>query len=98
LDAWNFIKEGDKVIIETMLDKVIGGDKKALNKLKRQAKNNNAEIFQDSIFPKIFENIAQECYTEQVGAFTKLFQNKEFYNAIMLAIGNEAYRELRNER
>lgn len=91
------ITEGDKVIVETMMDKVVGGDKKLRNKLKKQAKNNNAEIFQDSIFPKIFKDVANECYMEQMEAFTKLFENQEFYNAIMAEIGREAYRELRNQ-
>ena len=89
--------EGDRVIVETMLDKVITTDKKMRNKLKRQAKNNNAEIFQDSIFPKIFKDIANECYTEQVEAFSKLFANQEYYNTIMDEMGKVAYRELRNE-
>jgi len=89
--------EGDKVIVETMYDKIIAGDKKLRDKLKRQAKNNNAEIFQDSIFPKIFKDIANECYMEQMDAFTKLFENRDFYNAIMAEIGREAYRELRNQ-
>lgn len=91
------ITEGDKVIVETMMDKVVGGNKKVYNKLKKQAKNNNAEIFQDSIFPLIFKNIANECYMEQMDAFTKLFENQEFYNAIMAEIGRETYRELRNQ-
>ncbi|WP_026395905.1 hypothetical protein [Acetobacterium malicum] len=67
------------------------------NKLRKQAKSNNSEIFQDSIFPYIFKDIANECYTEQMGAFTKLFENQEFYNTIMNEIGREAYRELRNK-
>ena len=70
---------------------------KLRDKLKRQAKNNNAEIFQDSIFPKIFKDIANEFYMEQMDAFTKLFENRDFYNAIMAEIGREAYRELRNQ-
>lgn len=89
--------EGDKVIVETMFSKVINGDKKFRDKIKRQAKNNNSEIFQDTIFPKIFKELANECYTEQMDAFTKLFQNQEFYNTIMTEIGREAYREFRNQ-
>lgn len=89
--------DGDRVIVETIFDKVISGDKKLKNRLKKQAKNNNAEIFQDSIFPKIFKDIANKCYMEQMDAFTKLFENQEFYNAIMSEIGKEAYRELRNQ-
>ncbi len=88
--------EADRVIVETLLGKVVFGDEKLRKKWKRQAKNNNAEIFQDSIFPKIFKEIANECYTDSVGAFTKLFQDKDFYNVVMAELGKEAYRQLRN--
>lgn len=89
--------DGDRVIVETMFNKVVGGDKKVRDKIKKQARNNNSEIFQDSIFPKIFKDIANECYMEQMDAFTKLFQNQDFYNVIMAEIGREAYREFRNQ-
>ncbi len=88
--------EGDKVIVETMFDKILSADNKRLKRLKKQAKANTAELFQESIFPKLFEEIARECYTEQVDAFTKLFQNKDFYAIIEATIGKETYRELRN--
>lgn len=84
--------EGDRVIVETMYNKCVRGNKK----LARYAKNNDAELFQNSIFPDIFKQIAQDCYMEQVTAFKKLFENKEFYNIVMEALGKEAYKGLRN--
>jgi type I restriction enzyme R subunit len=85
--------EGDKVIVETLFDRVINGNKK----LDRYAKRNNIEVYQESIFPDIFKRVAQECYTEQMESFTKLFENKEFYNTIMQEIGRETYRSFRNQ-
>ncbi len=89
--------EADRVIVETLLGKVVFGNEKLRKKWKKQAKNNNAEIFQDSIFPKIFKDIANDCYVEQTNAFTKLFENKEFYDIVMAEIGREVYRQLRND-
>lgn len=84
--------EGDRVIVETMYSKCIKGNKK----LEQYAKNNDAELFEHSIFPEIFKQIAQECYMEQMTAFKKLFENKEFYMAVMDALGKQAYKGLRN--
>ena len=66
-------------------------------KLTRYAKKNNVEVFQESIFPGVFKTVAHECYSEQMDAFKKLFQDKEFYNTIMQEIGKETYRSLRND-
>ncbi|CBH21382.1 Type III restriction protein res subunit [Acetoanaerobium sticklandii] len=85
--------EGDRVIVETMFNKVKLEDKK----LKKYAKKNNMEVFSESIFPKVFADVAQECYEEQMGAFKKLFEDKSFYTAIMNEIAKETYRELRNQ-
>lgn len=83
--------EGDRVIVETMYKKCTN-DKA----LKKYAKNNDAEIFEQSIFQEEFKRIAQTCYMESMGAFAKLFENKEFYNNVMGQIGSIVYRELRN--
>ncbi|XAK56989.1 DEAD/DEAH box helicase family protein [Bacillus inaquosorum] len=83
--------EGDRVIVETIYNKVIKDNKK----IKKYAKNNDSEVFEQSIFPDIFKKVAQECYSEQVTAFTKLFEDKNFYNAIMEELAKEAYRDLR---
>lgn len=84
--------DGDKVIVETLYSRVLQNDKK----LKRYAKKDNSEVF-NSKFDKIFEDIAHECYAEQMDSFKKLFEDKEFYMTVMSAMAKEAYRGLRNE-
>ncbi|WNF38514.1 DEAD/DEAH box helicase family protein [Bacillaceae bacterium IKA-2] len=84
--------EGDKVIVETIYGKVLISNKK----LARYAKKNNAEVFQESIFPDVFKSVAHECYSQQMDAFKKLFEDKEFYNTIMQEIAKETYRSFRN--
>lgn len=84
---------GDRVIVETIYSKVIKNNKK----LKAYAKKNNIEVFSDSIFPKVFADVTQECYEEQMDSFKKLFEDKEFYTTIMAEIAKEAYRGFRNE-
>ena len=84
--------DGDKVIVETIYNKCVKGNKK----LKNYAKKNDEEVFNKSIFPEIFNKVAQDCYMEQVSAFSKLFEDKTFYSSIMEAIGKEAYKDLRN--
>lgn len=83
--------EGDRVIVETMYKKCTK-DKA----LKKYAKNNDLEIFEQSIFQEEFKRIAQACYMESMGAFAKLFENKDFYNQVMDQIGSSVYKELRN--
>lgn len=84
--------DGDRVIVENLYNKCI----KDNEKLKKQAKNNDSEMFENNIFPKEFERIAQLCYMEQMKAFSKLFENKKFYNSIMESLAKEAYKDLRN--
>ncbi len=84
--------EGDRVIVETIYDKVV----KDNVKLKEYARKNNSQIYEHSIFPEIFKKVAHECYMEQMDSFTKLFEDKEFYNSVMQSIAKESYREHRN--
>lgn len=83
--------EGDRVIVETMYKKCIKDEA-----LKKYAKINDAEIFEQSIFQEEFKKIAEVCYMESMGAFAKLFENKDFYNEVMGQIRGSVYKELRN--
>ncbi|WP_455539119.1 type I restriction endonuclease subunit R [Terrisporobacter sp.] len=85
--------DGDRVIVETLYNKA-----KENNKLKQQAIKNDEEVFTKSIFPEMFKQIAQECYMEQMNAFSKLFKDKVFYKEVMDAIGNETYINSNNRR
>jgi len=84
--------EGDRVIVETIYKKCVKGNKK----LKQYAKKNDSEIFEQSIFPEIFKKVAQDCYSESVSSFSKLFEDKAFYKSVMEEIAKEAYKDLRS--
>ena len=87
LFAGNFT-DADRVILYAMHE-ILKGDPK----LRRTARSSNPQIFTESIFPKVFEKIAQEAYVEQTEAYTALFQDQSKYNAIMVALAEILYRE-----
>ena len=47
-----------------------------------------------SFFPNRFRELASECYMQSVEAFTKLFQNGDFYRSVQEEIAKEVFREL----
>ncbi len=61
--------EGDRVIVETLYNRA-----KENKKLNRQAQKNDEEVY----FPEVFKQVAQDCYIEQMKAFSKLFEDKRF--------------------
>ena len=87
--------ERDRVIIYALHDKL-----KEDKKLQKVAQTSDPKIFQESIFPKTFGEVAQDSYVEHMDsataiseAYTAMFQNKSKYNAIMAALGSMIYRE-----
>ena len=76
----------------TIFDKMIRAGKT----LKKQAKNNDANMFETSIFPKEFERVAQKCYMEQMDAFSKLFEDEQFYKRVMSEMAKAMYMRYRN--
>lgn len=85
----------DRVIVEAIFDKL--NTASAKKKLTKQAKNNDPKQFAESIFPDIFEKAAQQCYDDSIGAFDRLFQNKELYNSIMTQMADLMYQNYRTE-
>lgn len=84
--------DGDRVIVEGIYKKAVRGNEK----LKRFARSNDEEMFGKSIFPDVFEKVAQELYMEQMNSYSKLFEDRSFYNSVMEAVAKEAYKELRS--
>ena len=90
--------ESDRVIVEILYNKIL----KEENNLEKQAKHNDSEVFEKSIFPKTFEKAAQDSYMESkdsymdsMKAFSRLFEDKAYYNSVMEVIAKEAYKNLR---
>ena len=83
--------EADRVIVETIYDAM----QKEKTKLSKQVKNSDVNMFAKNIFPKIFDKIAQDCYTQQMDSFAKLFEEKSFYEKVMEEMAKAMYFNLR---
>lgn len=82
--------DGDRVMLMALQAKLMK-DKK----LASIAKTSDPQIFAESIFPKAFGDAAMESYTESQDTYTSLFEDRGKYNAIMAALSEIIYRELR---
>ena len=84
--------EGDRVILSALRDKLLS-DKK----LKKMAQSSDPQIFAESIFPKAFGTAAQDGYMEAQESYQSLFEDTAKYNAIMSALAEVVYREMRKK-
>ena len=80
-------------MIGTLREKLL-----ADKKLRKAAKVDGQQIFEKNVFPKVFNDTAQASYIESTETYTKLFEDGAKYRAIMTALAQELYREMRNER
>lgn len=78
----------DKVLLYALHEKLMKDET-----LQRNAKSSNIQVFSESIFPKSFDEVAQDSYVEQTEAYTSLFENKSKYKAIMSALADMIYKE-----
>ena len=84
--------EGDKVVITALHEKLKNNEK-----LRRAAKTDGRQIFARNIFPQLFDDAAQEAYVESTETYTKLFEDAGKYRAIMNALAQAMFDELKNE-
>ena len=80
--------EADRVIVESIYDKMVTTAQK---KLTKQANNTDEKQFEESIFPEIFDEVARGCYVEQMDSFGKLFENSDFYKNVMTQMAKVMY-------
>ena len=80
-------------MVSTIRDKL-----RSDRKVRRSAESDGEQIFQNNVFPKIFDAVAQALYVEQTEAYTKLFENQALYNAVCTSLAQELYRELSNRQ
>ena len=66
-------------------------------KLKKMAQSSDPQIFVESIFPKAFGAAAQDGYVEAQESYQSLFEDTAKYNAIMSALAEVVYREMRKK-
>lgn len=64
----------------------------------KAAKTDGRQIFEKNIFPQLFDDAAQEAYVESTETYTKLFEDAGKYRAIMSALAQAMFDELRSEQ
>lgn len=67
----------------------------ANKKLVNIAKSSDPRIFAESIFPKASGDAAQDSYMEVQNTYTSLFEGQNKHNAIMRALAEVLYWEMR---
>lgn len=82
--------DADKVLLSALREKLMKDQK-----LQNMARTSDPQIFAESIFPKAFGTAAQDSYMESQETYTSLFEDQAKYNAIMRALGDILYREMR---
>ena len=85
--------DADRVILYALHERLKGDEK-----LRKVARTSDPQVFAESIFPKTFDDVAQDSYVEQTEAFASLFQNKSKYKAIMAALASMLYREFNRNK
>ena len=83
--------EGDRVLL-TALHSRLMADKK----LARMARSSDPQVFSESIFPKAFGDAANDIYLEAQDTYASLFEDQHKYNAIMYALAEIIYRDMRS--
>lgn len=84
--------EGDRVMMDTLRRKMSQDQK-----LKKSARQDGRQIFEKNVFPKIFGETAQTSYMENDQAYQSLFTDAAKYRAIMTAMAEVLYNDLRKE-
>ena len=82
--------EGDRVVIAALHEKL-----KNNKKLQKAAQTHGQQIFENNIFPQLFDDAAQEAYMESTETYTKLFEDATKYRTIMSTLARAMFDELR---
>lgn len=87
--------DSDRVIIEGIYQMFMNDAD--VKKFRKYAKDNNPEMFVNSLFPDKFKDIVTRCFLENNDSFQKLFNDPDFYQKVMDAMARELYKSLRKD-
>jgi len=80
--------EADRVLTEILRKKMTEDAK-----LQKAAKQDGEQIFQNNIFPKAFDELAQQLYIDSTETFMSLFEDPNKYSAIMKSLAIVVFKE-----
>lgn len=84
---------GDMRVVESIYRMFMAD--KDVKKFMRHANDSTPEMFEKSLFPEKFKEIATQCYLENDDSYKKLFTDTEFYQKVMEVMARELYKALR---
>lgn len=87
------ITEGDRIMADVLLNKF-----KGIKKLEVSATSDGKQIYENSTFPKVFAEVAQQAFLESQDTFTALFSDPNKYNALMAVLAEVTYRDILQSR
>lgn len=62
------------------------------------AKNNDAQMFEKSLFPDVFKDRVMEQYEKNSTAFEKMFdQDDKYFNLVYSLVARDLYKVLRSK-
>ena len=82
--------QGDRVVVNDLFQRMSGDDK-----LKSAAQSSDPKIFSESVFPKVFDQVATDSYMDAKDAYTGLFEDKAKYKVFMRVMADMMYRFFR---
>ncbi len=85
--------DGDKVVVGALSNKIFGNQD-----LIDKAKNSNAQVFLQGIFPQEFNKAAMSCYQESTDAFKSMFEDAAKYKVIMESLGELFFSKANSKR
>ena len=83
----------DKVMLGALAEKL-----RSNTKLANMAASSDPQIFAESVFPQAFNDAAMDSYMESQDTYSSLFEDQSKYNAVMNALADVLYREMRHTR
>lgn len=84
------ITDGDRILAGILMDKMRPDET-----LRKSAQNDGEQIFENSVFSKIFDETAMNAYMESSETFGVLFSDAKKYAALKKALAEIMYREFR---
>lgn len=87
------ITEGDKILASILMDKMSQSDV-----LRKSAQQDGEQIFENSVFSKVYDKTAMDSFKESREVFSALFSDPKKYGALKKALASIMYREFRQNR
>lgn len=87
--------DGDRVLVEVLYRSFADNPD---SKVVSMAKNNDAQMFEKSLFPDVFKDRVMEQYEKNSTAFEKMFdQDDKYFNLVYSLVARDLYKVLRSK-